>query len=90
MIYAAISALLGSLIAGRYGRVSDSKGRRRALAMAAVVQLLSCVWGLMTGMLSPEEQQVLQEAMAQADKIQQQIAQQEQQGGAQQGANGAA
>lgn len=47
-------------------------------------------YGQLTGMLTPEEQQVLKEALAQADTIQQQIAQQEQQAGAALVANGAA
>lgn len=50
-------------------------------------------YGQLTGLLSPEEQQVLKEALATADTIQQQqlVQQQEQHAGAQQQvANGAA
>jgi hypothetical protein len=47
-------------------------------------------YGQLTGMLSPEEQQVLKEALEQADKIQQQQLAQEQQAGAQQAVNGSA
>lgn len=48
-IYTGITAFFGIIVAGIYGRISDFKGRRKAMGAAAVMQLLSSLWCLLAG-----------------------------------------
>ncbi len=51
-IFIGVATLFGVLVAGHYSRVSDLKGRRRVMGIAAAIQLLGCFWRFTAGMFS--------------------------------------
>ncbi len=49
-IYTGVAAFLAIVVAGLYGRISDFKGRRKVMGVAAIIHLLSSLWCLLAGM----------------------------------------